>query len=99
MIETDRTRAVATEESRPHLRRHVRMRFDAIRRKHVVLAPEKLFWPDEVGVAILTLCDGEHTVGDIADKLAQQYDAPRQVILGDVLEFVQEWSDKLLLKL
>lgn len=99
MIESDRDRAMATELSRPYLRRHVRMRFDAIRKRHVVLAPEKLLWPDEIGVAILTLCDGDHTVGDIADKLAAEYDAPREQILGDVLEFVQEWSDKLLLKL
>jgi pyrroloquinoline quinone biosynthesis protein D len=99
VIETDRDRAIADELSRPYLRRHVRLRFDAIRNKHVVLAPEKLLWPDEIGVRILTLCDGDHTVGEIADRLTGEYDAPREVILGDVLEFVQEWSDRLLLKL
>ena len=92
-------RAIAAETSRPYLPRHVRLRFDPVREKYVVLAPEKLFWPDDVSVAILKLCDGSRGVGAIADVLAKEYDAPRGIILEDLLEFVQEWSDNLLLRI
>lgn len=91
-------RAIATEASRPHLPRHVRLKFDTVRQKYVILAPEKLFWPDEVSVAILDKCDGSRSVAAIAESLANEYSAPRETILKDVLEFVQEWTDNLLLK-
>ena len=94
-----RVRAIATGESKPCLPRHVRMRFDPVRQKYVVQAPEKLFWPDAISVAILRLCDGTRDVNTIADLLAKEYAAPREVILEDVMEFVQEWSDNLLLKI
>ncbi len=99
MIATAPNRAIATEASRPYLPRHVRLRFDPVREKFVVLAPEKLFWPDEVSVAILKQCDGSRDLAAIAGLLAKEYDAPRETILKDVQEFVQEWSDNLLLKL
>jgi pyrroloquinoline quinone biosynthesis protein D len=93
------SRAIVTEESRPHLPRHVRLRFDPVREKYVVLAPEKLFWPNAVSVAILRLCDGSRDLATIAGLLAQEYDAPRETVITDLLEFVQEWSDNLLLKI
>ena len=63
------------------------------------MSPEKVFWPDEISVEILKLCDGTRSIGTIADTLAAEYNAPRDVILADVMEFTQEWSDNLLLKL
>ena len=99
MFAVDRVRAIASEESKPRLQEHVKLRFDPVRGKHVVMAPEKLYWPDGISVAILELCNGERSLGAIADALAADYEAPRNVILQDVLEFVQEWSDRLLLKL
>jgi pyrroloquinoline quinone biosynthesis protein D len=99
MTVTAPARRIATAESKPLLPRHVRLRFDPVREKYAVLAPEKLFWPDDVSVAILQLCDGSRSVGAIADTLAAEYNAPQGVILEDVLEFVQEWSDTLLLKI
>lgn len=99
MITAPQARAIVTEDARPILPTYVRLRFDEVRQKHVVMAPEKLFWPDEIGVAILRKCDGETSIADIVALLAQDYEAPREVILNDVLEFVQEWSDKLLLKI
>jgi pyrroloquinoline quinone biosynthesis protein D len=92
-------RAIVTVASRPHLPRHVRLRFDPLRGKYVVLAPEKLVWPDAVSVAILKLCDGSRDVAAIAGLLAAEYGAPRGTILQDIVEFVQEWSDNLLLRL
>src|SRR5262245_56703653 len=93
-----RARVIVAEETRPSMPRHVRLHFDPVRQRDIVLSPEKVFWPDEISVAILKLCDGTRTVGEIADVLAREYNAPREVILADVMEFVQEWSDNLLLK-
>ena len=99
MYATGRSRAIAAEHSTPRLPAHIRLRFDPVRQKNVLLAPEKLLWPDDIAIAILGLCNGERSVGAIADALADEYSAPRDVILKDVLEFVQEWSDNLLLKI
>ena len=92
-------RSIVTEASRPCLPRHVRLRFDPVRGKYVVLAPERLLWPDAVSVAILKLCDGRRDLASIADRLAREYAAPRETVVTDLLEFVQEWSDNLLLKI
>lgn len=97
-LEAPRERVIVTEATRPLLPRHVRLHFDPVREKNVVLSPEKVLWPDEISVEILKLCDGSRSVGVIADVLAVEYNAPRDVILADVMEFVQEWSDNLLLK-
>lgn len=99
MIVASRSRSIANENSKPSLPGYVRIRFDELRQRHVVMAPEKLFWPDEIGVAILGKCDGEKSLAQIAALLAEEYDAPYEIIFNDVLEFVQEWSDKLLLKI
>jgi pyrroloquinoline quinone biosynthesis protein D len=42
----------------PSFRRGVKFRFDAVREAWVLLAPEKLFMPDEIAVEILKLVDG-----------------------------------------
>jgi pyrroloquinoline quinone biosynthesis protein D len=97
-MEAPRERRIMTEATVPLLPRHVRLHFDPVRQRDVVLSPEKVFWPDEISVQILRLCDGTRSVGGIADALAFEYNAPRDVILADVMEFVQEWSDNLLLK-
>jgi pyrroloquinoline quinone biosynthesis protein D len=98
MLQPPRERVIVTEASRPVMPRSVRLHFDPVRERDVVLSPEKVFWPDEISVEILKLCDGARSVGEIADKLAVDYNAPREVILADVMEFVQEWTDNLLLK-
>ncbi|HKJ61364.1 MAG TPA: pyrroloquinoline quinone biosynthesis peptide chaperone PqqD [Hyphomicrobiales bacterium] len=99
MIVASRARSIVNEDSRPVLPRYVRIRFDKVRQRHVVLAPEKLYWPDEIGIAILDKCDGERSLAQIAALLAADYDAPYEIIFNDVLEFAQEWSDRLLLKI
>ena len=62
----------------------VRMRHDKVRQAWVVLAPERLFTPDEHAVEVLKLVDGKRTVGGIVDDLASRYDAPRELIAEDV---------------
>lgn len=77
---------------------HVRFRFDERRKAWIVLAPERLLMPDEQAVAILRLIDGEHDVDAIVDELAGQFDAPREIIAGDVLPMLQDLVDKKVLR-
>lgn len=77
---------------------HVRFRFDEVRHAWVVLAPERLLLPDEQAVEILRLIDGKRAVDDIVDELAGRYDAPREVIAGDVVAMLQDLVDKKVLR-
>lgn len=58
---------------RPRLVRHARLTWDAMRETHVLLAPEGVLILNGTSAAILTLCDGERSVGDIAMELRRQY--------------------------
>jgi pyrroloquinoline quinone biosynthesis protein D len=77
---------------------HARFRFDEVRQAWVVLAPERLLLPDEQAVEILRLIDGERAVDAIIDELARRFDAPREVIAGDVLSMLQDLLDKKVLR-
>ncbi len=68
----------------PTFRRGVKFRFDAVRDAWVLLAPEKLFMPDETAVEILKLVDGTRSIDAIVDALAARYDSPRAMIAEDV---------------
>jgi pyrroloquinoline quinone biosynthesis protein D len=94
-----RPRTVADARSAPHMPPYVRLQFDDLRKKWVVLSPERVFWPDEVTVDILKLCDGKRSIAAIAEQLATEYSAPREVIEADILEFIQSWTDIRLLRL
>jgi len=55
---------------------------------------------NEVGCRIWELCDGTHSVQQIIDTLAQEYDEARDVLAGDVVEFLEKFlSDKLIVEL
>ncbi|MGX5773196.1 pyrroloquinoline-quinone synthase PqqC [Methylorubrum zatmanii] len=69
----------------PRLPRGVRLRFDEVRNKHVLLAPERTFDLDDNAVAVLKLVDGQSSVSQIARTLGQTYDADPAVIEADIL--------------
>ncbi|AGB45116.1 pyrroloquinoline quinone biosynthesis peptide chaperone PqqD [Mesorhizobium sp. ESP6-5] len=94
-----RERAIVSLRSAPSLPKHVRIQYDPVRRAFAVLSPEKVFWPDEVSLDILRRCDGRSTVGHIIADLAADYDAGQDAVAADVIAFLQEWSDNLLVKL
>ncbi|UCI10532.1 pyrroloquinoline quinone biosynthesis peptide chaperone PqqD [Mesorhizobium sp. B1-1-8] len=94
-----RERAIVSLRSQPSLPKHVRIQYDPVRQAFAVLSPEKVFWPNEVSLDILRRCDGQSCVGHIIDDLAADYDADHEAVAADVIAFLQEWSDKLLVKL
>ncbi|MDQ0323299.1 pyrroloquinoline quinone biosynthesis protein D [Pararhizobium capsulatum DSM 1112] len=95
----ERTRTMLSSGSAPVLKPHVRLQYDPVRQAWAVLSPEKVFWPDEVSLDILRLCDGRHSVTQILEDLAVRYDAPHDEMEADVEAFLQEWSDRFLVAL
>jgi pyrroloquinoline quinone biosynthesis protein D len=87
-------RPTVTEDSVPRLPRHVKFRFDQARNAWVVLAPEKVFMPDEIAVEILKRCNGSTTLRDIIDDLARTFEAERDVVASDVVALLQDLADK-----
>jgi pyrroloquinoline quinone biosynthesis protein D len=94
-----RERATVSPAAVPALPKHVRIQYDPVRQAYAVLSPEKVFWPNEISLEILRRCDGSSSVEDIVASLAREYDAAEEDVAADVTAFIQEWSDKLLVKL
>lgn len=89
-----RTRAIITGVSKPALPRHIKLRHDAGRGRWIILAPERVYDPDDIAVAVLQRCDGASSVDEIAAALAAEYQAPVDVIVADIVTMLQELADK-----
>jgi len=85
--------------SMPSLPKHVRIQYDPVRQAFAVLSPERVFWPNDISLDILRRCDGRSEVGRIIADLAAEYDATEADVAADVTAFLQEWSDRLLVRL
>jgi pyrroloquinoline quinone biosynthesis protein D len=83
-----------SEASRPVMPRHARLKFDEVRQRWVILAPERVLAPDEIAVEILQLCDGARSVAQMIDQLAAKYTADREAIGADVIAMLQDLADK-----
>lgn len=66
--------AVVRSSSHPKLASHVRLNFDRVRERHVLLGPESVSVLNPTGAAVLGLCDGRRTVAEIVEELRGQYD-------------------------
>jgi pyrroloquinoline quinone biosynthesis protein D len=80
--------------SRPKLPRGVRLQFDRAREAWVILAPERVLFPDEIAVEILRRCDGAADVDTIAGQLAAQFDAELPTVRADVIELLADLAQK-----
>ena len=78
----------------PRLPRGVKLHFDEQRKRWTLLAPERVFVPDEIAVEILQRCDGVATVGAIAAALAAKFGAPQEEVARDVTEMLQDLANK-----
>jgi pyrroloquinoline quinone biosynthesis protein D len=83
-----------TVDSRPALASHARLQRDVVRQQWVVQAPERLFVLDDVAHAVLSRCGNGLTVAQIAADLSAEFEAPLDEIGGDVLELLQDFADK-----
>jgi pyrroloquinoline quinone biosynthesis protein D len=93
-----RGRTVVEPDTVPRFPRGTRFRFDATRQAWVILAPERLMMPDEIGVEVLKLVNGDRTIAAIAADLASRFGAPPDEVLADVLSMLQELADDTVLE-
>jgi pyrroloquinoline quinone biosynthesis protein D len=56
------------------------------------------FTLNDVGGRVWELCDGSHTVSEIVEILAAEYEAPPHEIQGDVEELLTELADEKLVQ-
>jgi pyrroloquinoline quinone biosynthesis protein D len=77
----------------PRLPRGVRLRHDKIRNRWVLLAPERIFELDAIGVEILQRCDGRNLT-ELLEDLAKTFEAQVEDIRGDVETFLKDFAQK-----
>lgn len=80
----------------PALWRLARLDFDRVRQRSVLLYPEGTVLLNESGAAILELCDGRRTVGEIARILGERC---RSDVTTDVIEFLSGLAEQELVAL
>lgn len=68
----------------------VRLHHDKARTRWVVMAPERMFIPDETALEVLQLVDGTRDLDAIIDALVAKFAAPRDVIAVDVNAMVAD---------
>jgi pyrroloquinoline quinone biosynthesis protein D len=74
----------------PRLGRGVRMRYDRARDRHVLLLPETVVVLNATGAAILELCDGSRTVGEIVAALRERYgEVPEEQVHAYLAKLVE----------
>ncbi|MEL6523536.1 MAG: pyrroloquinoline quinone biosynthesis peptide chaperone PqqD [Pseudomonadota bacterium] len=78
----------------PVLPRGVRLHFDKVRDRWVLLAPERAVALDQVGHAVLSEVDGKRSFGDIVAALAAKYNAPPDQISKDSAGFLSALRDR-----
>jgi pyrroloquinoline quinone biosynthesis protein D len=78
----------------PRLKPHVRLQYSEARKQWIIQAPERVLMPDDIAVAVLKRCDGVASIGVIARALAEEYEAPPDVVEADVRDMLQDLADK-----
>jgi pyrroloquinoline quinone biosynthesis protein D len=82
---------------RPKLASHVRLKIDAPTGDPVLLYPEGVLILNSAAHEIAQRCTGEKTVAEIVSALAEEFDAPEDVLRADVFENLEDLRQKNLL--
>lgn len=88
------TRLMVVGETKLKMPRHIKLRHDPGRGRWIILAPERVFNPDEIAVVVLQRLDGQRSVSEIADALSQEYEAPLEEVTNDIIAMLQDLTDK-----
>lgn len=87
-------RLIITGDTTPTLQRFVKLRHDKGRDRWIILAPERILTPDDIAVTVLNHCDGVKSIDEISVQLAEDYNAPQDVIKTDIITMLQDLADK-----
>jgi coenzyme PQQ biosynthesis protein PqqD len=85
--------------ARPRLAPKVRLRYDRLTGKSLLLYPERGLALNDTAAEIVKLCTGEATVAQIVDDLVARYGADkREALAAEVAAFLQSLADRNLLR-
>lgn len=79
----------------PALWRLARLEFDPVRKQRVLLYPEGVVLLNDTGAAILDLCDGRRSIGDVAAILGERY---HRDVMDDVIEYLSKLAEQELIR-
>ncbi|HEY6880616.1 MAG TPA: pyrroloquinoline quinone biosynthesis peptide chaperone PqqD [Polyangiales bacterium] len=72
-----------------------RLIFDVARGKHMLIYPERGLELNEIGHAVLSMCDGQTSVTHMVERLAQRFGgANADVIARDVTQFLAQLTQR-----
>jgi pyrroloquinoline quinone biosynthesis protein D len=84
-----------SEADRVALPAWVRLHFDRVRDRWVLLAPERVLFPCATSVAVIErLGGGGRGLGELVTALADEFEAPRATISADVRQMLQGLADQ-----
>jgi pyrroloquinoline quinone biosynthesis protein D len=84
---------------RPRLASKARLRWDDVEKRHMLVFPEAALLLNETAAEILKLCDGERTIEQLVDTLAQQFvGADRTMIANEVTDLLTRLQTRGLLE-
>ena len=78
----------------PRLKPGVRLHYDRVRDRQVLLAPERVVALDETAYAILRRVDGVTPLSAIAESLAEAYEADAGEIAADAAALISALAAK-----
>ena len=84
-----------TATSVPVLWRLARLDFDPVRQQRVLLYPEGVVLLNDTGGAILELCDGHRSIGDVAAILQERY---HRDVTVDVIDYLSALTERELVR-
>jgi pyrroloquinoline quinone biosynthesis protein D len=82
------------DTSKPRLAGKARLKWDDVRKKHLLLFPEGVLILNKSAQEVLALCDGQRTVVEIVNALATQYAVGVEALQGDVKGILQKLAEK-----
>ncbi len=84
-------------QQRPRLAAQVRLRIDPITGDPVLLFPEGLLVLNDTSHEIVRRCDGRTSIAEIIQALTAEFEATEEILLGDVLENLDQLRQRSLL--
>ena len=88
-----------SSDMRPKLSSRARLQTDKVTGKPIVLYPEGVLMLNPTGHAIVSLCTGKITFGEIVANLSARYQKPALEISPQVAEYLNRLRERNLLEL
>lgn len=86
-------------DMRPKLSSRARLQTDKVSGKPVLLYPEGVLMLNPTGHAVVTLCTGEVTFGEIVANLAARYKISAQEISPQIADYLNRLRERNLLEI